>query len=305
MTARVEPPPVTDGEVDGDEVDGDEIAGGAETQSVVRPTPATATSTIEASLGRGQILSLVGECTVEAEGGNGLPWGIRHVLLKPDGSVVLHGRDETDPDGAFQGEGGLDVTVIDDSLVVDASGDGETRRLRFGRIDLLASAAIDASDDAPVDDASENDGPNGSVTPEAESADDGVATTGDGIAGGEFDGSEIDGSDHDALLERLLSEPDLLEPGFHPLATERETPAGAVDLYGRDAEGRVVVVEIKAHRTGPAAVGQLDRYVSALRRDLHSGAEVRGVLVAPSATDRARRLLDERGFTFRALSLER
>ncbi|MFB6142639.1 MAG: endonuclease NucS domain-containing protein, partial [Halorientalis sp.] len=107
----------------------------------------------------------------------------------------------------------------------------------------------------------------------------------------------VSGTEAD-LTERLLADPDRLEPGFRPLATERETPVGAVDIYGEDAEGRRVVVEVKRRRAGPDAVGQLRRYVAALRRDLHAETELRGVLVAPSATDRARELLAAEGLEF-------
>jgi hypothetical protein len=48
-------------------------------------------------------------------------------------------------------------------------------------------------------------------------------------------------------------------------------------------------------------VGQLSRYVAALERDLHADTEVRGVLAAPSVTDRARRLLREEGLEFVSL----
>jgi RecB family endonuclease NucS len=61
------------------------------------------------------------------------------------------------------------------------------------------------------------------------------------------------------------------------------------------------VVELKRRRVGPDAVSQLNRYVDALRRDIHDGATVRGILVAPSVTDRARRLLAERGLAFVSL----
>jgi RecB family endonuclease NucS len=61
------------------------------------------------------------------------------------------------------------------------------------------------------------------------------------------------------------------------------------------------VVELKRRRVGPDAVGQLTRYVDALERDLHAETSVRGILVAPSVTDRARRLLGERGLDFVAL----
>ena len=98
-----------------------------------------------------------------------------------------------------------------------------------------------------------------------------------------------------------LDAPDLVESGFEPRATERDTPAGAVDVYGVDADGNTVVVELKRRRVGPDAVGQLSRYVEALRRDGHAERRVRGVLVAPSVTDRARDLLTEEGLKFVAL----
>jgi RecB family endonuclease NucS len=60
-------------------------------------------------------------------------------------------------------------------------------------------------------------------------------------------------------------------------------------------------VGLKRRRVGPDAVGQLGRYVDALERDLHADAEVRGILVAPSVTERARRLLAEQGMEFVAL----
>ena len=104
------------------------------------------------------------------------------------------------------------------------------------------------------------------------------------------------------LRDRILADPSLVEPGFEPRATERETPAGAVDIFGKDTDGNAVVVELKRRRVGPDAVGQLNRYVDALCRELHAESSVRGVLVAPSVTDRARRLLDRRDLEFVSLS---
>ena len=103
------------------------------------------------------------------------------------------------------------------------------------------------------------------------------------------------------LKERVLADPDLVESGFSALATERETPAGPVDVYGRGADGAVVVVELKARRAGPSAASQLERYVNALRRDLHADSEVRGVLVAPAVTEKTRRLLAQSGLSFSAV----
>ena len=67
-----------------------------------------------------------------------------------------------------------------------------------------------------------------------------------------------------------------------------------------DADDRPVVVELKRRRVGPSAASQLQRYVDALDEEF-PGEEVRGILVAPSVTDRAAALLDERGLEFVAL----
>jgi RecB family endonuclease NucS len=109
---------------------------------------------------------------------------------------------------------------------------------------------------------------------------------------GDVSGTEAD------LKERVLANPDLVEEGFRALATERGTAAGPVDVYGRDANGAVVAVELKGRRAGPSAASQLERYVNALRRDLHADAEVRGILVAPEITEKTRRLLAESGLDF-------
>ncbi|MUV61737.1 endonuclease NucS domain-containing protein, partial [Halobacterium sp. CBA1126] len=63
-------------------------------------------------------------------------------------------------------------------------------------------------------------------------------------------------------------------------------------------DGAVVVAELKARRVGPSAASQLERYVNALRRDLHADADVRGVLVAPEITEKTRRLLAANGLSF-------
>jgi RecB family endonuclease NucS len=59
---------------------------------------------------------------------------------------------------------------------------------------------------------------------------------------------------------------------------------------------------LKRRRVGPDAVSQLSRYVRALERDLHADAELRGLLVAPSVTERAEALLAEEGLEFVSLT---
>jgi RecB family endonuclease NucS len=227
------------------------------------PAPATALDLVERGLERGALVTLFGTCTVEYEGraASSLGPGDRHVMLKPDGAALVH-TDEGQQPVNWQPPGCDHAAALsDDALVVTSDRSTPDEHLEVTFETVTHAAAFDGTD--PED----------------------LALT----------GTEAD------LKDRILEDPALVEAGFTPLATERETPAGAVDIYGEDDAGRTVVVELKRRRVGPDAVGQLDRYVGALRRDLHADTDVRGILIAPSVTDRARQLLAEKGLEFVAV----
>jgi RecB family endonuclease NucS len=216
----------------------------------------------------GLAVSLVGACTATFSGRaeRRLPAGVRQLVWKPDDTLLVHGESGRDPD-AWASGGRVAVEV--DRASGHASDDRLVAESDGGAADALrvrfsAVHAATAFDPASAD-------------------------------------ATVSGTESD-LKERVLADPDLVEPGFRPLATERETPAGRVDVYGRDADGHVVAVELKAVRAGPSAASQLERYVTALRRDLHADATVRGVLVAPGVTEKTRRLLAESGLAVSEVS---
>lgn len=103
---------------------------------------------------------------------------------------------------------------------------------------------------------------------------------------------ELQGSEAD-LRESIFETPELIEDGFRPETREYSTSAGPVDVWGYDSEGRAVILELKRRRVGPDAVSQLRRYVESVT------ADVRGILVSPSHTERAERLLEEFGLESR------
>jgi RecB family endonuclease NucS len=107
---------------------------------------------------------------------------------------------------------------------------------------------------------------------------------------------ELQGSEAD-LRDRICETPALIEDGFRLEVMEYETPAGPVDVWGYDSEGRPVILELKRRRVGPDAVSQLRRYVESV------DADVRGILVAPSVTERAERLLAEFDMESRQVAL--
>ena len=232
-----------------------------------RPSLSAARDAIADGIDRGALVTVFGRCTVDYDGraSSTLDAGDRHVMLKPDGAALVHTNEGQQPVN-WQPPGCEHDVFCDgeDSLVLECVGSTPEERLRVRFERVLQVSACSGTDETEL---------------------------------------ALTGTEED-LRRRILESPDLLEPGFTPLATERATPAGAVDVYGEDDAGRAVVVELKRRRVGPDAVSQLRRYVDALERDLHADATVRGVLVAPSVTDRADRLLAEHGLEFVSLEPE-
>ncbi|RXK47047.1 DUF91 domain-containing protein [Halorientalis pallida] len=231
--------------------------------TLASPTPADAREAVAAAFEREDVVSVFGTCTVEYDGraSSHLGPGDRLVVCKPDGTTLVH-TDEGHQPVNWQPPGSTqEGRLTDGRLELHSLRSTPEEELLVRFEEILQVTAYD-------------------VTDERELA---------------LEGTEAD------LRERILDDPGLVEAGFTPLATERETPAGAVDIFGEDTQGRRVVVELKRRRVGPDAVGQLGRYVDALERDLHADADVRGILVAPSVTDRARQLLAEQGMEFVAL----
>jgi hypothetical protein len=95
------------------------------------------------------------------------------------------------------------------------------------------------------------------------------------------------------LQELLAAAPDTIEPGLVLVRREYPTAIGPVDLVCRDADGRLVAIEVK-RRGEIDGVEQLARYLERLRLDRSLG-EVRGVFVAQTVRPQARVLAESRG----------
>ncbi|AHL23419.1 endonuclease NucS [Thermococcus nautili] len=100
------------------------------------------------------------------------------------------------------------------------------------------------------------------------------------------------------MAELIFENPEVIEPGFKPLYREKPIKHGIVDVLGVDKDGNLVVLELKRRRADLHAVSQLKRYVETLREEHEN---VRGILVAPSLTSGAKKLLEKEGLEFRKL----
>ncbi|RRJ28698.1 endonuclease NucS [Halocatena pleomorpha] len=227
-----------------------------------RPDVHTAAELIDESLDAGHVCSIVGRCTVAYDGRtqSTLPAGERLVVCKPDGTLLVHHAAGHKPVN-WQPPGGThDITLIDGELHLQSRRDAPDERVEIRFTDLRQVSAYALEEDHDRD---------------------------------------VTGSEDD-LRQRILEQPTLVEEGFQPRMTERETSAGPVDIYGVDANGTPVIVECKRRRVGPDAVGQLARYVAAAERE-YTTKTVRGILIAPSITDRAERELTQHELKWVAL----
>jgi RecB family endonuclease NucS len=228
------------------------------------PTPEEALKLLEAGIEQERVVVVFGRCRVEYDGraASSLEGGNRLVVLKPDGTILVHTETGQQPVN-WQPPGCThEGRLASDELVIESirSTPDEELLVCFERIDHVVTYDGTGAHDVTVS------------------------------------GTEAD------LRDRILEKPALVEDGFEPRVTERETAAGAVDIYGTDSDDNAVVVELKRRRVGPDAVSQLNRYVNALENELYAGQTVRGILVAPSATDRTHRLLETRNLEFVSLS---
>jgi RecB family endonuclease NucS len=233
-------------------------------ESLTDPPLEDALDLLETGFECGAMLTLVGECEVDYDGraSSYLGPGERLIILKSDGTLLVHRNEQHTPVN-WQPPGCThDAHIADDRLIVQSTRTSPDEEVEIS-FGTVAQVSLLELDDAPD--------------------------------------LALDGSEED-LRQRILADPDILEEGFQPMMTERETAAGAVDIYGKDTDGTPTIVELKRRRVGPDAVGQLNRYVDALERDLPVGRSVRGVLVSPSMTDRAKQLLTTEELEFVSLA---
>ncbi len=121
----------------------------------------------------------------------------------------------------------------------------------------------------------------------------------------DFSRLDVYGTERDYVRE-LIKNPSIIEKGFKLSKNERVTVAGSIDISGVDSEGKPVVVEVKRSKATPHDVVQLKRYVDSVKKKTNQ--PVRGILVCPSSSSKARRLILEYGLEIKKvdpLRLER
>jgi len=169
------------------------------------------------------MIIVIGECTVEYEGrgSSKLEPGERVLIIKQDGSVLLHRPRDYSPVNWQPDTSLIEVWVSNGGLSVLAVRDKprEILSIWFSRVDLVVLARLEDH--------------------------------------GEFS-MYLDESE---VKRVLMMHPELIEPGLRILEDEKRLGSGQADLYGVDKDGNPVIIELKRVTATRDAVLQLYSYV--------------------------------------------
>jgi len=110
--------------------------------------------------------------------------------------------------------------------------------------------------------------------------------------------------DESDIRDILAHYPELIEENSVTIDVEKRVEPGFIDLYLRGKNGEIIVVEIKRVKASISAVKQLKSYIDALSKHLPK-ERIKGVLVAPEATNSAIEACEKLGIRFKKIALDK
>jgi RecB family endonuclease NucS len=177
------------------------------------------------------LMVLVGlmEVFYEGRASSSLGEGERLLIIKQDGSVLVHRPTGYEPVNWQPPGSMIDVAVRDNELVIEA------RRLSPEEILRITVKKVYSLETYKLED----------------SAEFAMYAT------------------EEEMKRAILLEPSLIEEGFKPIEDERRAGrAGFVDIFGVDSSGNIVVIEIKRRNATSEDVKQLVSYVREIEGEL-------------------------------------
>jgi RecB family endonuclease NucS len=243
-------------------------------ESLDAPDPEAFVEAAKAAFRDGAVLSVQARCEVEYEGRTSgyLAAGDRLLVAKPDGTFLVHQPTGHKPVNWMPGGGTVEARESEGEAVLLARRTNPSERVETRLHEVYGVTRFDAEDGATYEES----------------------------------GTEAE------MHEYIQANPEELEDGLRIVEHERETKYGFVDFYAVDSEGTPVVVEVKRIQATLNHFDQLKRYVELYDEgegrepagegsSITSGdaaSEVRGMLVAPSASERVQRALRDNGLEF-------
>jgi len=214
-----------------------------------------------------KLVLIIGDCKVDYDGraSSTLDWGERILLVKKDGSILVHRPTGYEPVNWQPPKCSVTISrPCESSLIIHAtrSHPRETVLIEYRSISLAAVGSLRDQ--------------------------------------GEFALHVTEAQ----MKQAILTAPNLVEGGLMPLEEEKHvSDAGFTDIYAQDKNGSLVIVEIKRNAADKEAVMQLERYLNNVRKRVNR--PLRGIIVAPELRRSAQPLLDSLKLEFVRVDPER
>ncbi|WP_409199806.1 endonuclease NucS [Methanobrevibacter sp. DSM 116169] len=199
-----------------------------------------------------------------------LNWGERIILIKPDGSFLIHQEKKVDPVNWQPPKSRTRTFLKDDNLFLESHRrtPKEMLNVEIKKVHFINYALVE-----------------------------------------DYEELEIAGYEKD-MGDMIMKKPHMIEEGFKPTVREYSTEHGFIDILGKDKDNNLMVIELKCRKAGVSAVKQLKRYLSdfedennELLNDTNCNKkDIRGLLVAPSIGEDAKELIEEEGIEFVAVN---
>ena len=94
------------------------------------------------------------------------------------------------------------------------------------------------------------------------------------------------------IVDKIVENPDVIEPDLRILKREKQTGCGMIDLFGYDKNKNPVIIEVKRSLATLSSVNQLRMYVNEMNQD-NKKIKIRGILCAPRIPTIVKRLLED------------
>ena len=210
-------------------------------------------------------------CKVSYEGRalSELNWGERIIMIKPDGTFLIHQDQKVEPVNWQPPKSKTKAYIKNETLFIESHrrNPKELLTVEIKQIQFISYAKIE-----------------------------------------DFEELEQAGYEKD-MGDMIMEKPHMIEEGFTPTAREYSVEHGFIDILGKDSDNNLTILELKARKAGVSAVKQLRRYIQDLEntdndylKEFNSEkTKIRGLLVAPSIMNDALEMIEEEGIEFVAV----
>jgi RecB family endonuclease NucS len=176
------------------------------------------------------MILLIGNCMVDYRGRarSLLDWGERVVMIKQDGTVLVHRPVMREPVNWQPTGSKTDFSVKDEQLVLRShhTNPPEKMKITFRSLKMIVVSSL-------------CDNANLAIT-----------------------GMEAD------VVNQIISDPGVIEEGLRVSKREKHVKSGMIDLFGYDKDHVPVVIEVKRSLASISAVQQLRMYVTDVKKDV-------------------------------------